>query len=286
MHYVKQKDFVAVMYDTASEPGSVQMTRPHNVAKRADIMDRESRSEHQWLGCDTMDELDRRLRFGWSDGADKLRTIATKEIKPASIRRRRERSDQGDELDMQAVWRGDISRAWTRTRRQTRTGARSVSLICNVSCSYAAKADDLFWRGASALKLAEELSLAGYSVAIYAATGSHGMDADYSLGAAQFLEIKAEDAPLDVSSLAAIVAMPGFKRTRMHTGSVEICDREGLDCNNGLGSPRSEYIAKAIPMLPIPQSAFIQPEVNSREEAEAWIDLVLGQIERPELAAA
>lgn len=272
---------VAVLYESISEVGTGECSREYNNGRVRDSMSGLTGTgkdeAERWLGAPSIDEFEHRLKFGWGEGADRLRDLATKEIDPVSLRRRRYRTDQGDELDIQAVYRGDLSRAWTRTRRETRTGSRSISIICNLSCSWIEDAKNLFWRGASALKLVEALSQAGYSVAVYGATGTENFCDSGECNLAQFVEIKREDEPLDVSSLAALVAMPGFKRTRFHAGITFAADRIGKDVEEGLGSTCPENIGKMIPLIPIPQNAIIQPEVNSKEQAEEWIDAALAQ---------
>ena len=280
---IEEPQFTAILYESFTEAGSQQLNSEHNKKMRDCSMSAED-IDHpmsRWLGADTKALFDERLAHGWGDGADRMREMSTKHIQPTNVRRRRVRSDQGDELDIHAVNRGDLYRAWTRTRRQTRTAIRSVSIVCNLSCSYKQKADDLFWRGAAALKLAEELTQAGYNVALFGATGTRSADGK-QLGIGQFIEIKAEDMPLDVSALAAIVAMPGFKRTRLHAGTTEECDRRNRNVCHSLGYPSTENVIKAAKMLPIPQTAFIQPELNSKQEAQDWIDDILFRMEHPE----
>lgn len=285
-----QKDkLTAVLYDSITEPGSLKSFHheSNEIAHTGALTENQgTKSDQAWFGAASVEELNNRLTHGWGEGADKLRTIATKQINPTSVRRRRVRGDQGDELDIHAVYRGDLSRAWTRSHRKSGVGPRSVSIVCNLACPHYVSADKLFWRGASALKLAEELTLAGYNVAMYGATGSENFDGKHSK-LAQFIEIKSEDAPLDTSALAAIVAMPGFKRTRFHAGTVEECERRDIEVHYSLGSADQRPIFSGIALLPIPQTAFIQPEdVLDKETAERWIDSVMSSIEEQQLAEA
>jgi hypothetical protein len=175
-----------------------------------------------------------------------------------------------------------LSRAWTKTKKQAKAGtSRSISLICNLSCSHSVTSDKLFWRGASVLKLADVLTQAGYNVSIYGATGTdvHGKSELF-----QFIEIKAEDQPLDISNLASLVAMPGFKRTKFHSGNVYEADRLGDVCPSGLGVPLNRF-DKAIAMLPISQNYFTQGDINDKSSAETWIDQVMAKIESQEVLA-
>lgn len=292
LHETKNR-LSAILWDSVMEPAELckaaegwsstlgNYTRAHKYA----AFGGESRNRTQsmeWLGAPSFDTLQKRLLEGWSEGSKRLLEIATRDINPASIRRRRVRADQGDEVDMQAIWRGDLGRAWTRTRRQNRTGVRSVSIIVNLGASCAVDADRLFWRGASALKLASALIEAGYSVAIYGAAAAKNADVDGKVDAVQFVSIKDEDQPLDLDRLAALTAMPGFFRTSLFAGICKAADLRGKSADWGLGKPGEDLLPKAVEMLPmIPQTAFIQDPVSDRKSAEAWIDKVLGQIEQP-----
>lgn len=280
----------AVLWDSVMEPTEVAKdaagwnTTLGNHARAREYSTKGSSYDgrgQDWYGAPTFTELQRRLREGWPDGSRRLLEIASRDINPASIRRRRVRADQGDEVDMQAVWRGDMSRAWTRTRRQNRSGVRSVSIIVNLGASGSVSADRLFWRGASALKLASALTEAGYSVAIYGAASAKNSDENATMDDVQFVSIKDEDQPLDIDRLAALTAMPGYFRTSLFAGVLMSCDLRGKAASDGLGRPDDSLFAKAVAMLPIPQTAFIQDPVMDQRSAEAWIDRVLGQIEQP-----
>lgn len=284
----------AILWDSVMEPTEVAKdaagwsTTLGNHSRASDYVTtgggRTKSESMTWFGAPSFAELQTRLREGWSDGSRRLLEIATRDINPASIRRRRVRADQGDEVDMQAIWRGDLGRAWTRTRRQNRTGVRSVSIIVNLGAHCGVEADRLFWRGASALKLASALTDAGYSVAIYGAASAKNSDVGDSVDAVQFVSIKDEDQPLDLDRLAALTAMPGFFRTSLFAGICKAADLRGKSVDYGLGRPGEELFAKAVALLPIPQTAFIQDPVLDQKSAEAWIDKVLGQIEQPEAA--
>lgn len=294
MHHVIEskggKHRVAILWDSVTEPELIAATLklPANKewAEKSAKGDRfRDQRNDDWLGA-SVDELNQRLSKGWPEGVRKLEQLATREINPVSIRRRRFRSDQGDEVDMQAVWRGDMSRAWTRTRRQSRAGGfRTVTLICNLSDSAGVKASELYWRGAAVLKLADALTAAGYGVGIYGSVNTSQCSEDNSVSQCQFVEIKATDAPLDLSQLASLTAMPGWFRTRGFAGIVTACDLAGKKYCSSLGRPDHDSVPAYAEMLGL-TNAFIQGKVNSKDSAEKWIDEVMGKVESPELAAA
>jgi hypothetical protein len=283
-------NITTILWDSVSEPNQIIDTPSEwssdERRKNAQSLFTKEMGE-DWTGAPTLDVLKERLVKGWPEGVAKLEQITTKELSsPKSVRRRRIRAEQGDEVDMQAVWRGDLGRAWTRTRRQSRVGTRSVSIIINLGAHCGVDSAKLFWRGASALKVAEQLTQAGYNVALYGAFGGQNVDLSGKQKIAQFIEIKSEDAPLDMDKLAALTAMPGFFRTSLFAGLHYATSKTGRDVAGGLGQPWHDGITKCLPTLPIPQNAIIQEPVLSKDSAEAWIDKVLAQIESPELASA
>jgi hypothetical protein len=284
------KHNVAIMWDSVAEPR--QYAEKIKNDSRRDMATKFAKGEScgwespdRWLGAPSVTEFFNRLDKGWSEGADRLMKLAVREFSTLSVRRRRTRGDQGDEIDMQAVWRGDISRAWTRTRRQSRPAMRQVNIVCNLGASAGTSSDTLFWRGASALRLAAALSEAGYNVGIYGGEAGDrtGTDKrDTTVG--QFIEIKSPDMPLDVSALAAVTCMAGFFRTSLFAGIVVGCDLVNDTASSSLGSP-NHNLAPLAAQVGLTGCVF-QPEVNSQTAAEEWIEKALAQIESPELEAA
>lgn len=282
---IADKKSTVILYDSVFEPNaSPKFDNQANEALFNSVTKRyhyAGNDAQRWFGADSQEQYEDRLKHGWGEGVDKLREIATKEIQPTSLRKKRIRGDQGDELDIHAVYRGDLSRAWSKSKRQHKLGGmRSIALVCNLSCAANEDAKKLFYRGASVLKLAEALSEAGYSVSIYGGAGSTDVGNSHShVSLAQFVEIKAEDHALDVSSLASLIAMPAYKRVQFHGGLIVESDLRGMACRDGLGSNSTQTMVDGIKKLPISENAFVQPEINTKESAEAWIDSVMAQIE-------
>jgi hypothetical protein len=146
--------------------------------------------------------------------------------------------------------------------------------------------NELFWRGAAGLRLADELTTAGYSVAVYGAAGATNYTEEGSDNVSQFVEIKAEDAPMDMDRLASLTCLSGFFRTSLFTGICFAADKIGKKVCSALGRSDNTLIAQGIKQLPIPQEAIIQPALKNKDGAEAWLKSVLEQIANPELKAA
>lgn len=289
MIYSKTGNMTTILWDSVTEPESTlkgDWTESSNKSKAEKFWNRDS--DPSWLGVATVNELRSVLTKGYPAGVAKLSKLTVGDLPaPQDIRRRRVRSDQGDELDMQAVFRGDLSRAWSRTKRQSRNSVRSVSIVIDLCGSARTTSDELFWRGAAGLRLADELTTAGYSVAVYGAAGADGYTNEGHERLAQFVEIKAEDAPMDMDRLASLTCLAGFFRTSLFTGIIWAADKQGKRAWSSLGMPTNSYLAEGIKALPIPQDSIIQPPtVKNKDSAEAWLKSVLGQIANPELKAA
>src|SRR3989304_5978629 len=83
-----------------------------------------------WYGVENVAAVVAAVREGWRPGADKVDALygAVQSKLPRAIdyTRGRARSDQGDTLDIHAVNRGDMSRAWESVRRNARYGSGLV----------------------------------------------------------------------------------------------------------------------------------------------------------------
>lgn len=283
MHKVIDGKRIALLWDSLTEPSlmgkSLKLERNRVRASRFARGEEMMGSCSAWFGAPNVAELMRRLEKGWDEGAERLSEISVGEINPTSIRRRRFRSDQGDELDMQSVWRGDLSRAWSRTRRVGRFGARVVNIVVDVGDNGNVGAEALFWRGGSALRLADALIQAGYAVGIYAAEGGRDF-CEHSDGheMAQFVEIKASDSQLDLSAMAGLTAMPGWFRTQGFAGIVCAADMLGEAASRGLGKS-GHNLASFAEMLGLQGEMVFQPKINSKIKSEEWIAGALRQIE-------
>lgn len=288
--YDESKKLTTVLWDSVSEPEALLKADGWKIEsnKSGGLNHFTRKSDRDWLGMPSVSALRKALTKGWAEGVKRIEEVPVGELpEPTSIRRRRVRADQGDEIDMQAVYRGDLSRAWSRTKRQNRTSVRSVSIVIDLAGNANVTSDQLFWRGASGLRLAEELMKAGYSVAIYGAAGAAGVDSEGRESLTQFVEIKGEDSPLDMDRLAALTGLSGFFRTSMFGGIYWACDQLGKQASSSLGKSDNDLISAGLKQLPMaPQNAVIQPPVKNKSQAEAWLKSVLEQIANPTAEAA
>jgi hypothetical protein len=86
-------------------------------------------------------------------------------------RRRRVRGDQGDELDIHAVWRGQSATAWQRMGKRQVTAPPMVSIVINSIISADNDKTVISYRGAVGIVLCQLLERFGYRVRLVVARG-------------------------------------------------------------------------------------------------------------------
>lgn len=194
---------------------------------------------HGWCGTATsMKEGEtptqttlRLIREGWDEGVRLMDSVAgSVEIPtPLSIRRRNVWSDQGDEVEMQRVWQGQLDTAWRRVAKPLGMGPKRVRVVIDSIASGGEDEAKMRWRGVAAMKLADALINAGYSVQVESAfKGFDGED-----WVARVI-VKEYTSPLDLSSLAATTALPAFFRAMGHEWHFIPSERRIRECGYGV----------------------------------------------------
>lgn len=228
-----------------------------------------------WLGAPTFQAAAARVTHGWPEGAERVRrNMADIEINaPMSVKRRRSRADQGDELDIHRVYRGDLAHAWSaRTRREVRSPLL-VRIVVQTNLLAATAFEDMFWRGAACAKFADLLVDAGYNVEIIGAVATESMggrDGEYLVT----FPLKEATAPLDIESLCGVVCNAAFHRMfgfRMYQYLANVPMRIGGAASNRDGAIlRKHYGPEATVEDGFP--TFITPyDIFSIESATAWV---------------
>jgi hypothetical protein len=170
-------------------------------------------AEPSWWGVRDRAAAIDAVNNGWADGVKRL-FDAMGHIEapaPTSIRRRKARGDFGDEIDMQAVYAGTLDRAWRTRQRKTVQHARTVSIVMQVGAVSEIHAEQMFWRGAACVVLADALTQAGYNVEINGYSACAGLGPD-DVDVTLLFPIKASTDPLDVAAIASVVCLGGFHR--------------------------------------------------------------------------
>jgi hypothetical protein len=171
---------------------------------------------------------------------------------PASIRRKaRWSEDNGDELDHDRLRSGQ--EYWRTTRRENLRGPETVSIVVNVTSPASMDAEDILWRGAAGVVLANLLEAAGYRVEFWAVQTASG---GYTNGAGCFtaLCLKRSEQPLDLGSLVNGVSGWFYRLMFFQAYYVETTARpsSGLGHVNGLWAAENdieELIGNSTPVL-------------------------------------
>lgn len=245
--------------------------RWYDESRHAARSTRRTRSVEDWYGAPTEHEAAARVTRGWPEGAARvLKALAELDVPaPVSVRRRLARADQGDEVDIHAVNRGNLETAWTTRRRRHARGSTTVRLIVQLNLLESMQFEQLFWRGAAVVRLADALTAAGYSVEVVGAIASYnvgGIDDGTFLATVM---LKEASTPLDIESLAGTVCNAGFHRLfgfRLYFALAP-------DRHPNPGAARSDVngdiIAEAKPADGV--ATFVTPyALTSPEKASAW----------------
>lgn|SRR5574337_186059 len=267
------QDFLA--YETIAKP-----THPIHETRRADEHD-------DWCFglAHNKTTLDEWLRHGWPEGAKRLAELRTDVLNaPRSIKRARVRSDQGDTLDIHAVYRSDLQHAWERTQREPRAAPRVVRLVPVVTGVNQQEPEQFFWRGAAIAKLADLLTEAGYAVEVQAAVISpKACEQRDRTGwqAGHTVMLKQSTAPLDLSNLAAFIGNTGTLRW-YHFGHLAFAPfRPYKGCGLYDDKQLPDDIAQAMFADSQDAPTFIASyQIGDKETAEQWIAKCVRTLEK------
>lgn len=173
----------------------------------------QERSAQDWIGAPNANIAANRVVNGWPEGAEEVfKRMADLDVPvPSSIRRKINRSDQGDELDIHSVYRGDLDHAWTSRRRKHSRSKMTVRIVTRSNQQRGITSDQVFWRGAAVVKLSDMLTEAGYNVEILCAIAARNLDHQDVKFLVTF-PLKGASDPLDCEQLAGITCHSGFHR--------------------------------------------------------------------------
>lgn len=107
------------------------------------------------------------VQGGWTEGTDTVAKLQDGFMEtlpaPQRVMRQRVRRDQGDELDIHRVWRGQLDTAWSKTIRAQRLAPRPLVILGGFGHSAVVKASDLHWSGLALAALVDLAESAGFS---------------------------------------------------------------------------------------------------------------------------
>lgn len=249
------------------------MSHPANQSTRLELEQSDAHGS-RWYGVANLAEVKRVLREGYAEGAERVdelyNRVAPTLPRAVDFRRQRVRSDQGDTLDIHAVNRGALDRAWETAQRKARTGTGLIRIAVDICGNAHVSAEQLQWRGIAALALSRAMTKAGYSVEIVAGQAVTGaFQRNYELHGTITVTVKPRHAVVDTATLAATICLPGFFRYAGFAGIIRQADDLNMSVCGSLGRA-----VKLESVLPVPEkiAQVIVPEtVSHREAAIQWV---------------
>ena len=140
-------------------------------ANRSAMLHNHNETKRSWWGIDGgYKGVINAISRGWPEGLhraqEQLQLMQLPRVR--SSRRRRVQSDFGDSFDIQKMYAGKLDQAWQTTERvrSTNVGQHNATIIVELALSASVAAESAFWRGATAVMLADMLQTAGRNVKI------------------------------------------------------------------------------------------------------------------------
>ena len=189
------------------------------------------------------------------------------------ISRRVRRGDTGDNLDIHAVNRGEVDRAWTSSRRTLRVSTGAIRIVVDIGGNASQNADAMQWRGIAAAALAHCIEKAGYNVEIVAAwaVSSYLRDArngnNWALCTAT---VKGRSGKTDLGLMSSTVCLPGFFRLFGFVSLIRAADVQGIDADESLGYHAD--VSELMPVDPRVTTLTVPANVMNQQRATDWIN--------------
>jgi len=172
-----------------------------------------------WYGVRSLEELREKMEKGSKEHASRVSdmyatlrgSLPTKMLQLPDRRRRARWREEGDELDREAVYRGELDRAWRRMEREPGS-VPVVTVVFQWGANSNRAADDLFWSGALATLLTDHLIATGHDVELL---GLDYIEHDRGVHTCTLIDMKTAQEPLRVGTLATATAVPAVYRTQV-----------------------------------------------------------------------
>lgn len=213
-HYKSLHDFVERLKQPAS-------SFPDNRAQALQYINR-------YGGIEGIEKL--WITVGWKEGVAKMRD-ALEKLEPPQVKdlRRKPRwRDQGDELDLDRLYAGNLDQGWRTTERLSRVAPVPVRITVDIEAHVDVHGGGMFWRGACSVLLAEALALHGYPVQCVVTSGAMGMGKSHKFNEWNTIIVKDFDGPAVLPAMVACL-------------SHESMLRGGIFCHNTLNCPDQCY---------------------------------------------
>lgn len=257
--YGSLQEYIAASKLAPRNPGNKYLT------DMADTVDGLT-GEH-WAGASNTADAVAKLTSPYEAGAAIINRIekAAANIKlppKMDTRRRRVRGDQGDELDIHRVYRGDHATAWARMGKRQVTSPPMVSIVINSIIQADSAKTVISYRGAVGIVLCQLLEKFGYRVRLVVARGGEaGLNHEEPFSCRT--TIKDYGKPLDRETVAC-ATHPAMQRVLGMRWSWVHMEGEGSPSGNGVGAAVKDA-----------NEIFISAEVTNERTAIAKIQSVI-----------
>ena len=199
---------------------------------------------------------------------DEMRESMMGEIAAPTQARRKIRRNQewGEELDVDRYMSRSIT-PWDRTVREQQT-CRNITIGCNLSVNSGVAPEQLLYRGAAAIALADMLTSQGFNVSIVAFESVESPTSAVSKGVMRYT-LKDSTMPLDIASVAFAMCEIAWVRIVGIIGEMRHFPGQ---ISPGYGR------AVKLPAADRASCDFvIESDILSKEAAQAWLKACIGQ---------
>jgi len=208
----------------------------------------------EWYGpaVRTGEEFEQKVKEGWPELLSAVKYAASHltlnpETLPVALtqatKRRRVRADNGSDLDIHAVYQGNLDRAWSNTRRDLHQVRRKAAHVyINIGGLGSVDAMASIWRAATAYKVCDMLQKSGYTVEITVGASADQVFTTTSTVHTSFTA-KSSSMPLDLNRLAMQSCM-GWHR--FYNFKARLCNDDGRVCQGHMGYTNSHVTSPYI----------------------------------------
>lgn len=202
-------------------------------------------------------------------GVQQVTELASQLSAPTPVSRRRKpiRAAEGDELDMGRVWQGDLEHAWRNTQREQSVGPSRVLLAVQINASAYVRAEDLAWRGATALAYTSALLDAGFVVELVACSRNELLDGKNTHYSCDVTLLPA-GGQLDVHKLASLVASGLLFRGVILSHELIVSE---IKLNGGISTNQGALTASQLDGTGFDYVAVIGEHEQTKRGAEVWL---------------
>lgn len=248
------------------------------------------RRGYSWFGCADAATAMRYIKDGWPELSESLQPKIDKLRKSFNLdnaaalnvevrRRKRQRGDHGDTLDMTKVWNGDMEHAWERPVKFPRiSNTQKYATIfadCAVNCSVTS--EETLWRAAAIHCMIEMLTRMGVNTEIWSGASAHGIFDHGPRFLWAGVRVKDFTQPLNYDRLATMLCSVFF-RTWLFGAYMAAPWR----ANKHLGFPRGHGLVKPLrDRQEAGERVFRIGNCLNEWTAEAEIKRVVAEIQKP-----